>query len=201
MTEMFRWQKSLQCFNKNSRHRVKLASKFHQTCRLLTVGTVVLKHILIHNNSSVPSKLKKLALSAYFLDANWQNFWKSAFANLDAISCTEENFTKQNFVIFSKIYIFFYTFSQFKPFSGHSMDKQQWAVKKSSYAVYKFSACKFVVKMFRARFHDWCVQKWSCLLLSSDAFMKFSPDEVYGESFGGIFTIYASKNNAVSCEV
>jgi len=58
-----------------------------------------------------------------------------------------------------------------------------------------------LVKKFWAQFHDWCVQKWSCLLLSSDTFRKFSPDEVYEESFGHIFTIYASKNEAVSCKV
>jgi len=39
------------------------------------------------------------------------------------------------------------------------------------------------------------------LLLRSDAFWKFSLCEVYEESFGRIFTIYASKNEAVSCEV
>ena len=55
--------------------------------------------------------------------------------------------------------------------------------------------------MFWAQFHDWCVQKWSCLLLSWDAFWKFLPDEVYEESFGCIFTIHACKNEAVSCEV
>jgi len=39
------------------------------------------------------------------------------------------------------------------------------------------------------------------LLLSSDAFWKFSLCEVYEETFGRIFTIYASKIEAVSCEV
>jgi len=88
-----------------------------------------------------------------------------------------------------------------KPFSGHSMDIQQWVVKKSSDADYKLSACKFVVKKFWAQCHDWCVQKWSCLLLSWDAFRKFSPDDVYEESFGRIFTIYVCKNKGVSYEV
>jgi len=37
--------------------------------------------------------------------------------------------------------------------------------------------------------------------LSSDAFWKFSPDEVYGKISGRIFTIYASKNEAVCREV
>ena len=53
--------------------------------------------------ASVPSKLKKTALSALFLDASRQKFWKLALANLDAISSTVENFTKQNFVIFWKM--------------------------------------------------------------------------------------------------
>jgi len=29
---------------KKNRHEVKVASKFHQTCKLLTVDTVVLEH-------------------------------------------------------------------------------------------------------------------------------------------------------------
>jgi len=41
----------------------------------------------------------------------------------------------------------------------------------------------------------------SCLLLSSDVFWKLSLCQVYEESFGCIFTIYASKNEAVCCEV
>ena len=151
------------------------------------------------SEGSVPSKPKKTALSALFLDASQQKFWKSALANLDAISSTGETFAKQNF------YFFFenvrYIFSRFKPFLGHSMDIQQWAVKKSSDAVRKFSACKCVVKRFWAYFHNLCVQKWSCLLLSSDAFWTFSPDEVYEQSFGRIFTICASKNAAVCCWV
>jgi len=39
------------------------------------------------------------------------------------------------------------------------------------------------------------------LLLSSDAFGKFSPYEVYEKSSGRIFTIYVSKNEAVSREI
>jgi len=56
-------------------------------------------------------------------------------------------------------------------------------------------------KKFWTHFHNLCVQKWSCLLISLDAFWKFLPDEVYDESFGRIFTICVSKNEAVSCEV
>jgi len=47
-----------------------------------------------------PISRKKPAL---FLDASRQKFGKSALANLDAISSTGEIFTKQNFVIFSKM--------------------------------------------------------------------------------------------------
>ena len=54
---------------------------------------------------------------------------------------------------------------------------------------------------FLAHYHDLCVQKWSCLLWSSDAFSKFSPCEVYKKSSGRIITIYASKNEAVCREV
>ena len=56
-------------------------------------------------------------------------------------------------------------------------------------------------KNFRVHFHDFCVQKWSCLLLSSDAFWKFSPYELYAKSFGRIFINFGSKNEAVCREV
>jgi len=39
------------------------------------------------------------------------------------------------------------------------------------------------------------------MLLSSDAFQKFSQNELYEKSSGRIFTIYASKNEAVCREV
>ena len=57
------------------------------------------------------------------------------------------------------------------------------------------------VKKIWVHFLDFCVQKWSCLLLSSDAFWKFSLDEVYEKRSGRTFTICVSKNEAVSCEV
>jgi len=56
-------------------------------------------------------------------------------------------------------------------------------------------------KKFWAQFHDLCVQKWSSLLWSSDAFWKFSTCEFYRRSSGHNFSIYASKNEAVCCEV
>jgi len=60
------------------------------------------------------------------------------------------------------------------------------------------SSCLQVLqKKLWAHFHDWCVQTRSCLLWSSDAFWKFSLCQVYEQSFGRIFTIYASKSEAV----
>ena len=56
-------------------------------------------------------------------------------------------------------------------------------------------------KKLWAQFHDLCVQKWSCVLWSSDAFWKFLPCKLYKKSSGHIFPIYASKNEAVCCEV
>ena len=49
--------------------------------------------------------------------------------------------------------------------------------------------------------HDLCVQKWSSFRWSSDAFRKFSPCEVDKKSAGRINTIFASKNEAICCEV
>ena len=57
------------------------------------------------------------------------------------------------------------------------------------------------IKKFWAHFLDFCVQKWSCLLLRSGGFWKLSLSQVYEESSGRIFTINASKNEAVCCEV
>jgi len=90
-----------------------------------------------------------------------------------------------------------YIFSRFKPFSGHSMDITAVSSEKKfrrSLEIIRLQVCS---KKFWAQFHDWCTQKWSCLLLSSDAFCKFSPDEVYEESSWRIITIFASKHGAV----
>jgi len=56
-------------------------------------------------------------------------------------------------------------------------------------------------KKLWAQFHDLCVQKWSCLPWSSDAFWKFSACKFYRKSCGRNFTICATKNEAVCCEV
>ena len=83
-------------------------------------------------------------------------------------------------------------FSRFKPFPGHSMDTQQWAVKKSSDAVGKFSACKFI-KRFWALFLDLCVQKRRNLLWSSDAFCKSSPCKLCEKFWGHIIDFCVQK--------
>jgi len=51
------------------------------------------------------------------------------------------------------------------------------------------------------QFHNLCVQKWSCLLWSSDALWKLPPFKLYKKSCGRIFPIYASKNEAVCREI
>ena len=56
-------------------------------------------------------------------------------------------------------------------------------------------------KKFCGHFHDLCVQKWRCLLWSSEAILKFSTCKVYRKSSGCIFTIHSSKHQAVCCEV
>ena len=56
-------------------------------------------------------------------------------------------------------------------------------------------------KSFWAQFHDLCVQKLSCLRWSSDAFWKLFACKFYGKSSGHNFSIFASKNEAVCCEV
>ena len=54
---------------------------------------------------------------------------------------------------------------------------------------------------FWAHFHDLYVQKRSCFLWSSDAFRKFFACKFCRKNYGRIFTIYASKREAVCCEV
>ena len=67
--------------------------------------------------------------------------------------------------------------------------------------IFEVFALRGMWRKFWAYFLDFCVQKWSCFLRSSDAFWKFSPCEVYKNSSGRIITIYASKNEAVCREV
>jgi len=50
----------------------------------------------------------------------------------------------------------------------------------------------------RTNFHDFWVPKPRCLFWSSHTFWKFFACNVYRESCGRMFTIYASKNEAVS---
>ena len=71
----------------------------------------------------------------------------------------------------------------------------------NSDAFWTFSTCKVYRKKFRAECQDICVQKRSGLLWSSDAFLTFSPCMLYIKCSGHIFTIYASKNEAVCCEI
>jgi len=67
--------------------------------------------------------------------------------------------------------------------------------------IFEVLALRGLWKIFRAHYHDLCVQKLNCLPWCSDAFQKFSASKVYRESSGQIFTIYVSENEAVCCEV
>jgi len=54
---------------------------------------------------------------------------------------------------------------------------------------------------FWAQFHGLCVQRRSCLPWSSDAFWKFFACKFGRKGSGRIFTIFASKNEAVCREI
>jgi len=54
---------------------------------------------------------------------------------------------------------------------------------------------------FWVHIYDLCVLKRSCLPWYSNAFSKFSACKAYRKSFGCIFTIYVSKNEAVCREI
>jgi len=58
-----------------------------------------------------------------------------------------------------------------------------------------------IQRKFWAHYHDLCVQKRNSLAWCSDAFGNFSACKVYAKSSGWNLTIYASKNEAVCCEV
>jgi len=83
----------------------------------------------------------------------------------------------------------------------HSFWVHKWSsFSWSSDAFWKFSLCE-VYKKFWAHFHDLCVQKRSCLPWSSDAFLKFFACKFCRKGSGRIIAIFASKNEAVCCEV
>jgi len=67
--------------------------------------------------------------------------------------------------------------------------------------IFDVFALHALYKMLWAHFHDLCVQKRSCLPWNSDAFQKFSACKFYRKSSGHNFSICASKNEAVCCEV
>ena len=134
-----------------------------------------------------PLSWKKTALSAPFVDASWQKFWKSALAFFGRSFLHWRKFHKTQFKYFFKDVRDI--FSQLKPFSGHSIDVF-WEF--SSYKVYKevlgaFS--RFVhlkTKLFAMKFR--CIF-WVISLQRSQKF------------FGRIFIIFVSKNKAACHEV
>jgi len=58
-----------------------------------------------------------------------------------------------------------------------------------------------LTKKFWAHFHDLCIHIWRCLLWRSDAFCKFFTCNFCKKRSRHIFTMYASKNEAVCYEV
>ena len=62
-----------------------------------------------------------------------------------------------------------------------------------------FLRASFIQKLW-AHFLNFCVQKWSCLLLSSDAFWKVWLCQVFKESFRRNLTIDASKTKLFAVE-
>ena len=67
--------------------------------------------------------------------------------------------------------------------------------------IFDVSALHALYKMFWAHFLDFSVQKRSCLPWNSDAFWTFSACTFYRKGSGHNFTICASKNEPVCCEV
>jgi len=62
------WDKGLKCLNQ-SKPGIKVASKFHQTCRLSTVGIVSLEHVFIHNTRYIIGLYHFIDVSYTFAEA------------------------------------------------------------------------------------------------------------------------------------
>ena len=110
----------------------------------------------------------------------------------------QEKFHKTKFRYFFKNVC--YIFSRFKPFSGHSMNIQQWAVKKvqtqfRNSPLYSFGNSpppRFTEKVLY-EFSRFMRPKTKVFALKFTHILKFSACKVYRKSNGRIFTIYASK--------
>ena len=76
-------------------------------------------------------------------------------------------------------------FSLFKPFSGHSKDIQQWAVKNVQTHFGNSPLARFTEKLW-AHFHDLCARKRRYFLWSSDVFWRFSAYKVYKKYLGAL---------------
>jgi len=139
---------------------------------------------------SVPSKPKKMALSAPFLNASRQKFWKLKLAFLDAISFIGENLTKHNFNIFSKMYgTYFHDWShsqvtEYRKFRCILGTLRLQGLQKVLGAFSWFLCLK--TRLFAMKFR--CIF-WVIRL------------QHLQKCFGRIFTIFASKNKTVCCEV
>ena len=132
--------------------------------------------------SSVPSKPKKTALLALFLDASQQKFWKSALAFFRRNFLHWRKFHKTQFQYFFKdVRDIFW---RLKPHSGHSIE--------SSDTFWKFFTCK-VYKKFWAHFPNFCVSKQSSLPWSSDAFFELSTFKVYKNVLGAFSRFLRAK--------
>ena len=112
--------------------------------------------IVTSMGGSVPSKPKKTGTFCTFFGRQPTKILKIGTCKFGRNFLHKRNFHKAQFRYFFKDEQ--NIFWRFKPFTGHSMDIQQWATKKTSDIVGKLSACKFI-KTFWAHFPDLCVQK------------------------------------------
>ena len=106
-------------------------------------------------------------------------------------------FTKQNFVIFSKMCVTFFHNWSLSQVTAWIYSSERWKKFRRSLEI----LCLQVYKKVLGAISRFMRPKMKLLLLSSDAMWKFSPDEDYGKNFGRIFTTYVYRTEAVSCEV
>ena len=141
-----------------------------------------------HVTAVFPLSWKKTALSAPFLEASRQKFWKSALAFFGHNFIHWRELHKTQFKYFFKDVQDL--FSRLKPFSGQSMWKVQTHFGNSPLARF--------IKKFWAHFPDFCVSKESCLPWSSDAFFELSASKVYKNVLGAFSWLLRAKTKLLA---
>jgi len=131
---------------------------------------------------------RKTALSAPFLDASGQKFWKLALAFFGRNSLHWIKFRKIQFKYFFKDVR--NIFSWLKPFSGHSIQKVQTYLGNSPVARF--------IKKFWAHFPRFLRLTAKLFAISSDTFFELSASKVYKNVLGAFSRFLRAKTKLLA---